>query len=153
MTPPEAVDPLDEVKRSVWVQCFILSIIKWWTGNRGVRSPTLSWKNTATSRRASRTQGRNRWTWSATILRQAVVFKRCSIGTEGPKLCQENIPLTITPPPAWTVETRQDGCMLSCFLRQILTLPSECRRRNRDSSDQATFFQSSIVQFWWVCEL
>ncbi len=60
MTPPEAVDPLDEVKRSVWVQCFILSIIKWWTGNRGVRSPTLSWKNCFTSsRRASRTQGRN----------------------------------------------------------------------------------------------
>ncbi len=28
--------------------------------------------------------------------------------------------------------------MLSCSLRQILTLP--CRNRNRDSSDQATFF-------------
>ncbi len=23
--------------------------------------------------------------------------------------------------------------------------------RNRDSSDQATFFQSSIIQFWWAC--
>ncbi len=23
--------------------------------------------------------------------------------------------------------------------------------RNRDSSDQVTFFQSSIFQFWWVC--
>ncbi len=53
------------------------------------------------------------------------------------------------PPAAWTVETRQDGSMLSCSLRQILTLPSECCSRNRDSSDQATFFQSSIVQFWW----
>ncbi len=41
--------------------------------------------------------------------------------------------------------------MLSCFLCQIQTLSSECRSRNRDSSDQATFFQSSIVQFWWVC--
>ncbi len=41
--------------------------------------------------------------------------------------------------------------MLSCSLRQILTLLSECRSRNRDSSDQATFFQSSVVQFWWVC--
>ncbi len=79
-------------------------------------------------------------------------FKRCSIGTKGPKVCQENIPHTITPPPpAWTVETRQDGSMLSCSLRQILTLPSESRSRNRDSSDQATFFQSSIVQFWWAC--
>ncbi len=62
-------------------------------------------------------------------------------------MCQENIPCSITPPPpaaAWTVETRQDGSMLSCSLRQIVT-------RNRDSSDQATFFQSSIVQFWWAC--
>ncbi len=41
--------------------------------------------------------------------------------------------------------------MLSCSLRQILTLPSECRSRNRDSSDQATFFQSSIIQFWCAC--
>ncbi len=73
------------------------------------------------------------------------------IGTKGPKVCQENIPHTITPPPAWTFETRQDGSMLSCSLCQILTLPSECHRRNQDSSDLATFFQSSIVQFWWSC--
>ncbi len=38
--------------------------------------------------------------------------------------------------------------MLSCSLRQILTLPSERRNRNHDSSDQATFLQSSISQFW-----
>ncbi len=81
------------------------------------------------------------------------MFKRCSIGTKGPKVCQENIPHTITPPPtAWSVEIRQDGSMLSCSLHQILTLPSECRSRNQDSSDQATFFQSSIVQFWWACK-
>ncbi len=74
------------------------------------------------------------WTRSATILRLAVVFKRCSIGTKGPKVCQENILHTITPPPpAWTFGTRQDGSMLSCSLHQILTLPSECRSRNRDS--------------------
>ncbi len=31
-------------------------------------------------------------------------------------------PHTITPPPAaWTIETRRDGSMLSCSLRQILT--------------------------------
>ncbi len=40
--------------------------------------------------------------------------------------------------------------ILSSSLRQILTLPSECRSRNRDSSDQATCFQSSIVQFCWA---
>jgi len=50
--------------------------------------------------------------------------------------------------------------MFSFFLLQILTLPSECLNRNRDSSDQATIFffflengkqtifQSSAVQFW-----
>ncbi len=41
--------------------------------------------------------------------------------------------------------------MLSCSLRQILTLPSEFHSRNQDSSDQATFSQSSFVQFWWDC--
>ncbi len=41
--------------------------------------------------------------------------------------------------------------MLSSSLFRILTLPSECRSRNQDSSDQAMFFQSSIVQFWWAC--
>ncbi len=51
-----------------------------------------------------------------------MVFKQCSIGTKTPKVCQENIPHTITPPPAWTVETRQDRSMLSCSLHQILTL-------------------------------
>ncbi len=72
---------------------------------------------------------------------------------EAPFGCERKYPPHITPPPppAWTVETRQDGSMLSCSLHQILTLPSECRSRNRDSSDQATFFQSSIVQFWWAC--
>ncbi len=92
------------------------------------------------------------WTWSATILRSAVAFKQCSISTKGSKVCQENIPHTITPPPlAWTVDSRQDGSMLSCSLHQIMTLPSEFWSWNRDSSDQATFLQSSIVQFWWAC--
>ncbi len=40
------------------------------------------------------------------------MFKQCSIGTKGPKVCQENTPHTITPPAAWTVETRQDD---PCF--------------------------------------
>ncbi len=29
-----------------------------------------------------------------------VAFKQCSIGTKGPKVCQENTPHTITPPAA-----------------------------------------------------
>ncbi|MBN3297538.1 MEGF9 protein, partial [Amia calva] len=47
---------------------------------------------------------------------------------------------------------RHDGSMFSFCLRQILTLPSECLNRNRDSSDQATFFQSSTVQFCAICQ-
>ena len=39
------------------------------------------------------------------------------------------------------------------FLFRYATNPTatECHGWNRDSSDQATFFQSSIVQFWWAC--
>ena len=44
------------------------------------------------------------------------------------------------PPPACTVDTRQDGSMDSWCLCQILTLPSAWRNRNWDSSDQAIFF-------------
>ncbi len=78
---------------------------------------------------------------------QVVAFKWCSIGTKGPKVCQENIPQTITPPPpAWTVETWQDGSMLSCSLWQIMTLPSE-RSRNRDSSDRERFSNLLLSDF------
>ncbi len=60
---------------------------------------------------------------------------------------------SITPPPAWNAETRQDGSMLSCSLGQIRTLPSEYRSRNRDSSDQATFYNlllSNFVEPVWI---
>lgn len=33
-------------------------------------------------------------------------FKQCSVGTKGPKECQENIPHVYIPSPAWTVSTR-----------------------------------------------
>lgn len=55
------------------------------------------------------------WIQSATILRSAVMFKQCSLGTKGPKVCQQ--------PPLHT--TRQDGSMLSCYLFQILMQLSE----------------------------
>ncbi len=80
-----------------------------------------------------------------------MAFKQCSTGTKGPNVCQENIPHIFTPPAAaWTVGTRLYGSM-PCSLSQIWPYLSECRSRNRDSSDQATFFQSSIVQLWWAC--
>ncbi len=38
--------------------------------------------------------------------------------------------------------------MLSCSLRQILTLPSECCSRNQDSSDQATLSNLLLSTIW-----
>ncbi len=83
-----------------------------------------------------------RWTWSAKILNDTtVVFKWCPIGTKRHKVWRENT--LITPPAAaWTSDTRQDRSMLSIFAPN-----SECCSRNWDSWEQATFFQSSIVQF------
>ncbi len=67
-------------------------------------------------------------------------------------MCQENIPHTITPPlPAWTVETKQDGSMLSCSLHQILTLLSECRSRSRDPGNIFPIFYCPILVS--LCEL
>ncbi len=53
-------------------------------------------------------------TWSTTILRKTVAFKQCSIGTKGPKVCQENIPHTITP--HQQPEPLRQGRMDPCFL-------------------------------------
>ncbi len=80
-----------------------------------------------------------------------MAFKRCSIGTKcAKKVCQENFPHTITPPPS---EPLRQGRMIHAFM--FFTPNSdptpECSSKNRDSSDQATFLQSSFVQFWWVC--
>ena len=38
-------------------------------------------------------------------------FYKVSIGITGPNVCQENIPHTITPPAAYTADTRQDEVM------------------------------------------
>ncbi len=80
------------------------------------------------------------WTWSATILRclnDAQLVLKC------PK-CANKISPT-PPPPAWTIETKQDGFMLSCSLRQTLILKSECRSRNWDSSDVFPIFYCPIL--------
>ncbi len=53
------------------------------------------------------------WTWSATILREAVVLKRCSIGTKGPKCAKK-----ISPTPLHhhhQPEPLRQGRMNPCF--------------------------------------
>jgi len=45
-----------------------------------------------------------------------MAFKRWAIGTNGSKVCLENIPHTITQPPACTVVKRHDGSMFSFYL-------------------------------------
>lgn len=63
----------------------------------------------------------------------------------GPIVGRAYIPDPIRPPLlAWTKTERLDW-LRSCCLFQILTLPSESCQRNQDSSDQETFFQSSLV--------
>lgn len=52
------------------------------------------------------------WRWWEIMLKQLVAFEWCSDGTKWPKVCLENIPNTLTPPAAWTVDITQDGSML-----------------------------------------
>ncbi len=66
------------------------------------------------------------------------------------KECQENIPNTIIPPsPAWAIQGRMDLCfhvVYAKFWPYHLNVTAEI-----ETPDQATFFQSSVVQFWWAC--
>jgi len=71
---------------------------------------------------------------NAQVGRGKTMIKQCPIGTKGAKMCQENIPHTIIPPPpACTVVTRHDGSMFSFCLRQIYhqTLPSMSQQKLR----------------------
>ncbi len=79
-----------------------------------------------------------------------MVFKQCSIGTKAPKVCQENIHYT-TPTTSLNRWDKAEWIHAFMFFMPNSDPTSECRSRNRDSSDQATFLQSSIVQFWWAC--
>ncbi len=77
-----------------------------------------------------------------------MAFKQCSIGTK----CAKKI--SPTPLHHHQPEPLRQGRMDPCFhvlYAKFWLKPSECRSRNGGSSDQATFFQSSIVQFWWAC--
>jgi len=58
---------------------------------------------------------------------------------------QENSQHTITSPAAWAVDSRQDGSMLSCCWPSIWMSQQKSRLIK-----PGTFFQTSIVLFWWA---
>ncbi len=90
-------------------------------------------------------------TWSATIL--DLVFKRCSIGTKGPKVCQENIPHTNLHTTTTSLNCWDKAGWIHAFMfftPNYMTLPSE-------PSDQATFTSFycpvlvSLCEFYPLC--
>ncbi len=82
------------------------------------------------------------WTWSATILREAVAFKLCSIGTKCPK-CAKKIP----PAPLHHHQPEPlTGRMIHAFMffTPNSDPTSECRSRNPDSSRFSNLLLSSF---------
>lgn len=73
------------------------------------------------------------------IIKQSVTYKWGLLDISGLNVFKENIPLTFTPLPAWTVGTRQVGSKVLCCWWQILTLPFVCTN------------QDSFIQLWWAC--
>ncbi|GFT82267.1 hypothetical protein TNCV_4650751 [Trichonephila clavipes] len=67
-----------------------------------------------------------------------------------PRECQENIPQTIMlPPPAWTVPAMVAGWFLSEVSRLIRQRPSVPWSIKRDSSENATFWETLLVAPWF----
>lgn len=75
-----------------------------------------------------------------------MVFNKWTVGTKGsqsgPRKYPQRYYTTIT-------SVRINPCFH--VIQAKLALLSECHKGNWNLSDQVTFFQSSIVQFWWVC--
>ncbi len=81
-----------------------------------------------------------------------MAFQQCSIGTKGPKVCQENTPTPLHP--QHQPEPLRQGRMIHAFMffTPNSDPTSECSR-NPDSSDQATFFNllsSSFGEPVWI---
>ncbi len=82
-----------------------------------------------------------------------MAFKRCSIGTKGPKVCQEISPTPLHHTHSLNRWDKAGWSMLSCSLTPNSDPYIECRSRHRDSSDQETFFPiffSSFGDLWWI---
>lgn len=69
-----------------------------------------------------------------------VLLARAHMGTKGCRVSQENIAHTIAPPSlAQTIDTWEAWAVV-------------LQKKISESADQATFFQSSVIQFWRPCE-
>ncbi len=80
------------------------------------------------------------------------VLNDASIGTKGPKVCQENIPThhyTTTSLNRWDKPGWIHAFMF--FMPNSDPTIWMSPQKSRLIQDLATFFQSSIVQFWWAC--
>lgn len=89
-------------------------------------------------------------TWLASIPRWTATFKRSFTGIKGFNVCQ-NIPHILhhyqrSEP---LIQGRMAWFAFSCCLRQIPDQLSECRSRNRQTCNHATFSWSVIVQYLW----
>ncbi len=71
-----------------------------------------------------------------------MVFKRCSIGTKGPKVCQESTPHTLHP-------HNQPEPLRQWFSCSLLPNSDPTFWMSQQKSRLVMFLQSSTVQFWW----
>lgn len=88
------------------------------------------------------------WSWSATILRQAVVFNHTQLVLRAPKCAKKY------PPQHYLTTTNLNnkaGRMLSCCLHHILPRPAEWNLKSRLITPGSIFCQFYLAQFGWVC--
>ncbi len=76
---------------------------------------------------------------------------RCSIGTKGPKVAPRKYP-----PHHYTTTTSLNCWDKAGWIHAFMFFtpnsdPTIWMSQQKSRPDQATFFQSSIVQFWWPC--
>ncbi len=102
------------------------------------------WQGTQLLWGACALQDRYRCSCSAVMFRYLTATRGCAIGIMGPKVSQENIAHSITPP-------LHSGAIAFIGNWIIHARPSTWYTRNLESSDQATFSQSnqSTVQSRW----
>ncbi len=90
------------------------------------------------------------WHVALSCWKKPSAFKRHSIGTKGPKVCQWNIPPLHHHHPEPLRQGRMDPCfhvLYAKFWPYHLNVVADIETHQT----RQRFFQSSIVQFWWAC--